>query len=429
MQSNEKASRSSSRELVQFLTALIFAGAIASPSLAQPPSPADSDCMTCHEDGSLRGSTGKSLFVDLEAFKRSLHGQVGITCVSCHSDLKAVRDFPHKEKLASAVCHDCHEKAQTSFRNSIHARGQTKLGGRTLSCSDCHDAHNIVARSNPASPISPFRAQELCLKCHGNATPETKGRRTDFVASYEKSVHAKALKKAGLNVAATCVSCHGSHDVRIVSDPASPVARENIPSTCGSCHGGILADYKQSIHGAGFLAGKKEMPVCTDCHGEHTVQSATVPSSKTYASNVPETCGRCHEDHRLVQQFNLATKRIASFESSFHGVALRFGELTVANCASCHGYHHILPQSNPHSTVHPANIPKTCGQCHANAGTNWARGKVHVAEPITDNYWVYLTQKLYIIGIGGSMGLFLLFIFADLWGWRRRSQEERNENR
>jgi hypothetical protein len=25
------------------------------------------------------------------------------------------------------------------------------------------------------------------------------------------------------------------------------------------------------------------MPVCTDCHGEHTVQSSTVPSSKTYA--------------------------------------------------------------------------------------------------------------------------------------------------
>jgi hypothetical protein len=145
--------------------------------------------------------------------------------------------------------------------------------------------------------------------------------------------------------------------------------------------------------------------------------------------NVPETCRRCHEDHRLVQQFNLATKRIDSFESSFHGVALKFGELTVANCASCHGYHDILPQSNPHSRVHPANIPRSCGQCHANAGTNWARGKVHVAEPIRDNYWVYLTQKLYIIGIGGRMGLFLLFIFADLWGWRRRRREERDARR
>jgi Cytochrome c3 len=212
--------------------------------------------MTCHEDGSLRGSTGKSVFVDLEMFKRSLHGQVEVACVSCHADLKGVRDFPHKEKLVPAVCDDCHEKAQTSFRNSIHARGHTKLGGRALSCSDCHDAHNTVASSDAPSPTTPFRAQELCLKCHGNATPETRGRRTDFVASYEESVHARALKKSGLNVAATC----------------------------GSWHGRILADYKQSIHGAGFLAGKKEMPVCTDCHGEHTVQSATVPSSKTYAS-------------------------------------------------------------------------------------------------------------------------------------------------
>jgi hypothetical protein len=198
------------------------------------------------------------------------------------------------------------------------------------------------------------------------------------------------------------------------------VARKNIPETCGTCHGGVLAEYKESIHGASFMAGKKDAPVCTDCHGEHTVQSSTVPSSKVFTQNVPETCGRCHQDERLVRQFNLATKRVASFRSSFHGIALKFGELKAANCASCHGFHDILPASDPRSRIHAKNIPKTCGACHANAGTNWAQGKVHVADPSEDNHWVYLIQKFYVAGIGASMGLFLLYIFADLWAWRRR---------
>jgi hypothetical protein len=123
---------------------------------------------------------------------------------------------------------------------------------------------------------------------------------------------------------------------------------------------------------------------------------------------------------RLVQQFNLATRRLSSFQSSFHGIALRFGELRAANCASCHGYHDILPSSDPRSRVHPENIPKTCSECHPNAGTNWARGKVHIAELEQDNYWAYLTQRIYVVGISASMGIFALYIFADLWAWRRR---------
>jgi hypothetical protein len=69
--------------------------------------------------------------------------------------------------------------------------------------------------------------------------------------------------------------------------------------------------------------------------------------------------------------------------------------------------------------VHVGNIPRTCGGCHPNAGTNWARGAVHVAEP-RDNYAAHLAREIYRIGIAGSMGLFALYIAADLWAFRRR---------
>lgn len=408
------------RARVSLILAGIVLLSLPAEARGQTKDPSDSDCMACHEDKSLVRASGESLFVDLEALRRSTHGALEVRCVDCHTALRGITDFPHEEKIAPASCAGCHADVLGEFEGSVHARRQKKLAGRALTCSDCHNGHEVVSASRTDSAISPLHVQETCLRCHRTAAPETRGRDAGFVASYEESVHARALRRSGLSIAATCTSCHGSHRVKVVSDAVSPVARSHVSDTCGSCHGGILAEYEQSIHGIKSSEGVSESPVCTDCHGEHKVQSPTVPSSKVYTRNVPETCGRCHKDERLVQQFNLATRRIPTFESSFHGVALRFGELRVANCASCHGFHTILPHTDPRSKVHPENIPATCGECHPNAGTNWAKGKIHLAEPKIDNYGVYLVGTAYRAGIAGSMGVFLLFIFADLWGHYRR---------
>jgi len=47
------------------------------------------------------------------------------------------------------------------------------------------------------------------------------------------------------------------------------------------------------------------------------------------------------------------------------------GQLFQANCASCHGVHNILPSSDPRSSVNAANLAKTCGVCHAGAGSRF----------------------------------------------------------
>ncbi len=59
-------------------------------------------------------------------------------------------------------------------------------------------------------------------------------------------------------------------------------------------------------------------------------------------------------------------------------MASEVGSNTVANCASCHGVHNILPSSDPRSTINHANLAKTCGQCHPGANDKFITTKVHL---------------------------------------------------
>lgn len=81
----------------------------------------------------------------------------------------------------------------------------------------------------------------------------------------------------------------------------------------------------------------------------------------------------------MSERFGLPPDKIPAFQDSFHGLALRSGQLTAANCASCHGVHDIRPSSDPRSHVHKTNLPATCGKCHPGAGTRFALGPVHIA--------------------------------------------------
>ena len=55
---------------------------------------------------------------------------------------------------------------------------------------------------------------------------------------------------------------------------------------------------------------------------------------------------------------NSACRAIASssYLASYHGMASKVGSNTVANCASCHGVHNILPSSDPRSTINSRQL-------------------------------------------------------------------------
>jgi cytochrome b subunit of formate dehydrogenase len=176
------------------------------------------------------------------------------------------------------------------------------------------------------------------------------------------------------------------------------------------------------VHGKALAQGVTQAPVCTDCHGEHSIQAPTNRASLVSPGNIRDTCGRCHGNVRLNNRFGMPADRVVSFDASFHGLAVASGSQTVANCSSCHGVHNILASADPHSTINPKNLPRTCGQCHPGAGTRFALGPVHLwagrAEPVS----VRLVRQSYLVLIPLVIGLMLLHNLGD---WVRKFRKLR----
>ena len=203
------------------------------------------------------------------------------------------------------------------------------------------------------------------------------------VLSYRESVHAKAIARGNMS-AAVCTDCHRSHDVQPASNAQSSIAKVNIASTCGKCHQMESGEFVQSVHGQAVARGVSRSPVCTDCHGIHNIESPVDRATTTASAAIAtESCAKCHEGVTLSQEFGVAGGRVSSYKDSYHGLASRLGSQVVANCASCHGVHNILPSADPKSMINVNNLPQTCGQCHIGAGVKFAAGKIHLGSALT----------------------------------------------
>jgi cytochrome b subunit of formate dehydrogenase len=132
---------------------------------------------------------------------------------------------------------------------------------------------------------------------------------------------------------------------------------------------------------------------------------------------------------RLSEDFGIAGGRASSYLASYHGLAAKMGSKTVANCASCHGVHNILPSSDSKSTINHANLAKTCGQCHPGAGENFIKGKVHIETPLSADVGtiaVTWTRRIYMMLIVGTIGFMLLH---NLLIWRKKATAKRKDPR
>lgn len=361
------------------------------------------ECLSCH-DG-----------VEPKAWAASVHG--GFSCTDCHADVTAV---PHEPSPVKPECGTCHSDAVDAWKRSIHARGLA-ANQKTARCADCHGSpHTMLAPSNPASPLHRSRIADTCSTCHGvKFVMEPSGIGDRPVFSYRESVHGKAVAAGSLK-AAVCTDCHRAHDVLTQLETDSPIFKANTPKTCGKCHTEEERQYAGSVHGVAVARGQLAAPVCTDCHGIHGIKARIDPNSTVSAQNVARfTCAQCHDSLRLTGEFGLAGKRSETFLDSYHGLAGKLGAKEVANCASCHGVHNILPSSDPRSTVNKANLRHTCGQCHPGASENFAKGAVHLAEPANADmasvgtWWVKWVYIWMIVAVIGGM------LLHNLLAWRR----------
>lgn len=375
----------------------------------------DGDCLVCHEDQDLKSDSGRSMFVDNEGFQASIHGQTGIGCIDCHADLSKVEEFPHVSPLQAVGCGQCHEDSQEQFNRSIHFSAAQKEGGIIVGCKDCHGSHEVKSKDDFGSTVFPLNLPSTCEKCHLEKVETEKG--FDFIRQYNLSIHFRALERSGLTMSASCSQCHGAHETKKVHDSGSLVSRQNIIKTCGKCHVGIERDYYEGVHGKDYVKGNLDVPVCTDCHNEHDILSPQSLESGVYATKVAEVCSRCHDNVALSRQYGFLTSRLKTYEETFHGTAARYGETRVANCASCHGFHSVRPSSDPESSIHPDNLPQTCGQCHPGASRRFAEGQIHAnrEEAALPKYRSsFIVKQIYIIVIAVIIGVMLIFIGADI---------------
>ena len=366
------------------LTLLLSASSLRAAGQPRPQKPAAEECLACHSDATLtHDENGKSvsLHVDPQTFKDSIHGSI-FTCVDCHTDVKSAA---HETTPKKITCAGCHADEQAAYDRSFHGKAVRGGNTRAASCVDCHgSAHELLPASDPKSRVHHANIPATCGSCHSQQfVMENSGLSLQMVASYQQSVHGHAVA-AGSEKAAVCTDCHGTHEILDAKDSKSPIFKFNVASTCGKCHDSISREYQQSIHGTAVAQGNWQAPVCTDCHGIHSIKAHNDPNSPVAAQNVAQaTCARCHESVRLSQEFGVEGRRETTYLASYHGLASRLGSQVVANCASCHGTHSIFPSSDPRSTIHRANLARTCGQCHPGVTDKFTSAKVHVDAPLS----------------------------------------------
>ena len=236
--------------------------------------------------------------------------------------------------------HDAVENGRTMDSRGTHARGRRVLGLQRISDVVMGAWSGIVGAVCCLLLVArAHAAPESCVTCH-----------PDVRTQYEQGVHREQFG---------CTGCHGGDPAVLDASAHAPdkgymgaAGRLQIPALCGGCHSdaarmrpfGIPTDqyarYQTSEHGIRLAKGDDRVAVCTDCHGVHRILAPTEPTSPVAPANIPATCGRCHSNKALMDEYKLPSNQEQQYRSSVHGIALFVEERRDApTCATCHGVH------------------------------------------------------------------------------------------
>jgi len=263
---------------------------------------------------------------------------------------------------AKDSCLTCHSGLEGPLQQPAAAFGASVHFQQAFTCAVCHggdpnsdDPSVAMSAAHGFIGIPPRTAiPRLCARCHGDPNFMRKynpKERVDQYAEYLTSVHGQRLR-AGDMAVATCIDCHGVHDIHPVRDPLAPVYPLRVPETCAHCHANPAhmakysiptnqyAEYLKSVHWEELSKnGDLSAPTCATCHGNHGAKPPEV-------SSVAAVCGACHalEEQR--------------FETSPHQAA--FAAMNLGTCVVCHSNHAVLRTSD--QMLSGGNA--VCAQCH-----------------------------------------------------------------
>ncbi|MEI6604797.1 MAG: cytochrome c3 family protein [Verrucomicrobiota bacterium] len=330
-------------------------------------------------------------------------------CLECHDDKDLTKDLPGGKTTSLFV----DEKIRQA---SVHAK---------LACAECH---SDLTGDHP-DDAKPTKLVD-CATCH-----------KEQADIYKTSIHgiSRAMGSSG---AASCTSCHGTHDMLSPKNPNSPTFKLNLSRTCAKCHDNagineeyrmrfpdVAAHYQDSIHGLGVMKkGLVIAPSCNDCHGVHDIKRSVDRSSPINKANLAKTCGKCHlgieetynksihgqllakgdargpvctdchSAHDIETPTSVHFKQandgrcgkcheesLKHYRDTYHGKAMALGRPNIASdvaaCFDCHGDHNIQPVSHPDSQLSPQHIRATCTKCHPGATVGFTQYVPH-ANPL-----------------------------------------------
>ena len=287
------------------LTGLLFAAlALWASAASAQPKPQTESCAACHlEIGDER------LVKPVKAFEGDIHKAKGFGCVACHGgDAKAAGmeamdpakgyiGKPGRQQVIQ-VCGRCHSDARfmkqynpslrvdqvAEYTTSVHGRRLRELNDPNVAiCANCHPAHAIKPKSDPASSVHPLRVADTCGACHADAKYMADYKiPTDQLEKYRRSVHWKTMSVKGDLSAPTCNSCHGNHG-------AAPPGVSWVGNVCGQCHTVMGELFGKSVHARAFA--QMGVPGCATCHNNHEIQPASVEMVGLGGKAV---CSACH---------------------------------------------------------------------------------------------------------------------------------------
>lgn len=196
-----------------------------------------------------------------------------------------------------------------------------------------------------------LKKNKKCLKCHSRDKFKTlengeqmslQVHREDYIGS----AHGEF----------SCVGCHEA-----IGNRRHPSKKTNITITsqrdyavelnqgCRNCHANNYTEYEHSIHASMIKQGNTSAPLCTDCHGAHTVETMAV-----YQAETGYPCKKCHQNI-----FHAYTESVHG-DARLNGNVIRDTHIQAPICSDCHRSHDI------NALAIGDTLRSTCIGCHEN---------------------------------------------------------------
>jgi hypothetical protein len=210
----------------------------------------------------------------------------------------ALKAAENQEETANPdlKCLKCHsknlsKKLEDGDKMSVHIDG-AEFGSSVHNEVGCTGCHQDIPNGKHPSKQPIASLRSYSVERNEACSECHEAQHEDYMAG----IHANLVEQGNVN-APVCSDCHGAHSVQPRSD-FEPVIGE----PCSNCHEDIHEAYAASIHGRARTEGNQirdksiEAPVCWDCHQAHRILAVAD------ADYLVPICIDCHEGARLAHE-------------------------------------------------------------------------------------------------------------------------------